>query len=61
MHVLATVPNVFGRGRSAEMTYYTTPTGAKVFAAGTINFGGTATWRPVRRVLENVWAELATP
>jgi N,N-dimethylformamidase len=61
MQVLATVPNVFGRGRSAEMTYYTTPAGAKVFAAGTMNFGGTATWRPVSRVLENVWSRLATP
>jgi N,N-dimethylformamidase len=61
VHVLATVPNVFGRRRSAEMTYYTTPAGAKVFAAGTINFGGTATWQPVRRVLENVWRKLATP
>jgi hypothetical protein len=61
VRVLATVPNVFGHGRSAEMTYYTTPAGAKVFAAGTINFGGTAIWKPVSRVLENVWSELATP
>lgn len=61
VHVLATVPNIFGRGRSAEMTYYTTSAGAKVFAAGTINFGGTATWKPVVRVLENVWSRLATP
>jgi N,N-dimethylformamidase beta subunit-like protein len=61
LHVLATVPNVFGRGRSATMTYYTTPAGAKVFAAGTINFGGTATWQPVAVILENVWARLARP
>ena len=32
VQVLARVPNVFGRGRSAEMTYYETPAGAKVFA-----------------------------
>ena len=32
--VLARIPEVFGRGRSAEMTYYMTPWGAKVFAAG---------------------------
>jgi hypothetical protein len=61
LRVLASVPDVFGRGRSAAMTYYTTPAGAKVFAAGTINFGGTAMWPPVRRILENVWSELATP
>ena len=61
LRVLASVPNVFGHGRSAEMTYYTTPAGAKVFAAGTINFGGTAVWQPVSRILENVWSELAQP
>jgi hypothetical protein len=61
LRVLAKVPNVFGAGRTATMTYYTTPAGAKVFAAGTINFGGTATWRPVPRVLENVWSRLEKP
>jgi hypothetical protein len=35
VRVLARIPDVFGTGRSAEMTYYTTPRGAKVFAAGT--------------------------
>jgi hypothetical protein len=43
------------------MTYYTTPAGAKVFAAGTINFGGSALWRPATQVLDNVWARLARP
>jgi hypothetical protein len=43
------------------MTFYTTSRGAKVFAAGTINFGGTALWRPAAAVLENVWNALATP
>ena len=37
--VLARIPNLLGAGRSAEMTYYETPAGAKVFAAGVINFG----------------------
>lgn len=61
LRILATVPNLFGRGRSADMTFYTTARGAKVFAAGTINFGGTALWRPAAAVLENVWNALATP
>jgi N,N-dimethylformamidase len=61
LKVLATIPNLFGRGRSASMTYYTTRAGAKVFAAGAINFGGTALWRPAAQVLEHVWAELAQP
>jgi hypothetical protein len=59
--VLARVPDVFGSGRSAEMTYYETPAGARVFSAGTINFGGSA-WFPVpRRLLENLWTRLSAP
>lgn len=59
--VLATVPNVFGPGQSATMTYYTTRRGAKVFAAGVMNFGGSALWTPVSRLLDNLWAELSRP
>jgi hypothetical protein len=58
---LARVPNVFGPGRSAEMTYYTTPRGAKVFAAGVMNFGGSALWPTVSRLLDNLWRELSRP
>jgi N,N-dimethylformamidase len=61
LRILATVPDLFGKGRSATMSYYTTPAGAKVFAAGTINFGGTAGFKPVASVLENIWSELAAP
>jgi hypothetical protein len=59
LRVLATVPDLFGKGRSAAMTYYATPAGAKVFAAGTINFGGSAGWEPVKTILENIWDKLA--
>jgi len=41
--VLARIPNLLGPGRSAEMTYYETREGAKVFDAGAINFAATAT------------------
>jgi hypothetical protein len=61
VHVLMRVPNVFGPGRSAEMTYYETAAGAKVFAAGTIGFGGSAEWKPVPKLLDNLWARLAQP
>ncbi|MDX6486878.1 MAG: hypothetical protein QOF43_2031 [Gaiellaceae bacterium] len=61
LKLLASVANVFGHGRSAEMTYYATAAGAKVFAAGTINFGGSATWQPAAAVLDNVWNVLARP
>lgn len=60
--VVATIPDVFGPGRTAEMTYYETPAGAKVFAAGTINFGGSATASPVvARMLRNLMYHLRAP
>jgi hypothetical protein len=59
--VLARIPNMFSGGRSAEMTYYETPRGAKVFAAGVLNFGGSALQPIVRRMLENLWAHLGRP
>src|SRR5204863_5029438 len=59
--VLARIPNIFGRGRTAEMTYYRTLRGAKVFAAGAMNFGGSADWPVVSRLLRNVWTRIASP
>ena len=56
--VLATIPDIFGPGKSAEMTYYETARGAKVFAAGTINFGSAAASRPL---LDNLWKRLSHP
>lgn len=69
--VLADIPDLFGPGLTAQMTYYETAAGAKVFSAGAIDFGGTAT-RPtarrgfegrwaVGRVLENLWLRLSVP
>lgn len=59
--VLAQIPNIFGPGKSAEMTYYTTPAGAKVFAAGVMNFGGSSLWPGVTTMMENIWTELSRP
>jgi N,N-dimethylformamidase beta subunit-like protein len=59
--VLARIPSIFGPGKSAEMTYYTTPAGAKVFSAGVMNFGGSALWPVVRTMLANLWVELSRP
>jgi hypothetical protein len=58
---LARIPNDFGPGLSAEMSYYTTPAGAKVFSAGVMNFGGSALWPTVSRLLENLWARTSRP
>ena len=54
-------PERFGPGKSAEMTYYETRHGAKVFAAGVINFGGSALWPQSSRMLDNLWRRLAAP
>jgi len=59
--VLARIPGIFGAGKNAEMTYYTTPAGAKVFSAGVMNFGGSALWPVVRTMMENIWTELSRP
>ncbi len=59
--VLAEIPDLFGPGLTAQMTYYETPQGAKVFAGGAIDFGGSATVPTVSRMLSNVWVRLASP
>ena len=59
--MLARIPNLLGPGKSAEMTYYETAAGAKVFDAGAINFAATATTAPVATLLENLWTHLSTP
>jgi hypothetical protein len=43
------------------MTYYETAAGAKVFAAGAINFAATATQQPVSTMLQNLWTRLSVP
>jgi hypothetical protein len=59
--VLAQIPDLFGPGITAQMSYYETPAGAKVFAAGALDFGGSSTFWPVKRMLDNLWARLSTP
>jgi hypothetical protein len=59
--VLAEIPDLYGPGFTAQMTYYETPAGAKVFAAGAMDVGGTATLFTLRRIFENLWARLAAP
>jgi hypothetical protein len=61
IQVLAHIPDLLGPGRSAEMTYYETPSGAKVFAAGALNFGASLGSPEVDRLLANVWARLTVP
>jgi hypothetical protein len=58
--LLAHAPNIFGRGETAEMTYYRMGR-AKVFAAGVLNFGGSTRRTAVASMLENIWARLTVP
>jgi hypothetical protein len=59
IQVLGEIPNLFGTGMTAQMTYYATPRGAEVFAAGAFTLGGAALWPQASRVLQNLWARLA--
>jgi len=59
--LLASIPDLMGPGRTAEMTYYETAAGAKVFAAGALNFAASVEEPVVARLLDNVWARLSRP
>ena len=59
--MLCRIPEAFGPGKSAEMAYYETPRGAKVFAAGVMNFGGSALWPGVSEMTANLWNKLSRP
>ena len=61
IQLLASIPDLMGPGRSAEMTYYETPRGAKVFAAGALNFAASIGQPAVSRLIENVWSRLSRP
>jgi N,N-dimethylformamidase beta subunit-like, C-terminal len=56
--VLATIPHIFGRGYTADMTYYETRRGAKVFAFGAFSMGGVATQKPYSVMLVNLWKKM---
>ena len=46
---------------AGEMTLYRTPAGAKVFAAGAIDFAASIGLPAVSRLVDNVWARLTAP
>jgi hypothetical protein len=59
--VLARIPGLLRSGASAEMTYYETPAGAKVFAAGALDFGASIDDPAVSRLVANLWDRLSRP
>jgi N,N-dimethylformamidase beta subunit-like protein len=56
--LLARITNAIGI-HDAEMTYYESGSGARVFAAGALNFAASMTDPAVSRLVDNVWARLA--
>jgi N,N-dimethylformamidase beta subunit-like, C-terminal len=61
IEVIAEIPDLFGTGFTAQMTYYETKHGTKVFAAGAFTLAGSALNPEVSRVLANLWGHLARP
>jgi hypothetical protein len=59
--VIAEIPNVFGSGQTAQMTYYQTATGAKVFAAGAFSLACSVWQPPVRQMIANLITALSQP
>jgi hypothetical protein len=56
--LIAAIPNLFGTHHNADMTYYETTNGAKVFAAGAFTLAGSIWWPDVQQVIENLLARL---
>jgi hypothetical protein len=56
--VVARIPDIFGNGRDAEMTYYELPNGAKVFAAGAFTLAEGVESPQVERIIVNLWSRL---
>jgi N,N-dimethylformamidase beta subunit-like, C-terminal len=59
VRVVAEIPHLFGPGMKAQMTYYETGRGARVFAAGAFHLTRAATSDPVVwRMLANLWTRM---
>lgn len=56
--MLAIVPSLLGPGLHGEMTYYETPAGARVFAAGTLDFATSVLTWPVWKLVDNLWRHM---
>jgi hypothetical protein len=59
--VLAAAADLYGNGVDAEMTYYETPEGAKVFAAGAFTLAGFAESLVGRQLLANLFEHMSRP
>ncbi|HJQ73972.1 MAG TPA: N,N-dimethylformamidase beta subunit family domain-containing protein [Gaiellaceae bacterium] len=57
-HVLAVIPHEFGPDKPAKMTVYRAGR-STVFDAGAFNFGASAHWPAVSRLVDNLWSRLS--
>ena len=60
IQVLAEIPNLFGPGFTAQMSYYETPAGARVFAAGAFRLLTLHPTPQISRMLENLWIHMTS-
>ena len=60
-HVVASVRDLYGPGMTAEMTYYETDKGAKVFAAGAFTLAGLGDSHVGAQILDNLFSHLEQP
>jgi hypothetical protein len=58
--VVAEIPNLYGPGMTAQMTYYE-KAGAKVFAAGAFTLAGAIRQPRVQQLIENLFTHLSRP
>jgi hypothetical protein len=56
--VLAQIPDLFGPGLDAEMAYYELPNGARVFAAGVLDFPAVLYTGVGMQMLDNLWRHM---
>lgn len=56
--VLALIPNLFGLGLHAEMSYYETEVGARVFSAGVLDFPALLLYPRGMRLLDTLWRHM---
>jgi hypothetical protein len=61
IEVVAEIPHLFGERFTAQMSYYETPNGAKVFAAGAFRLVDSAKRRALRILLANLWTRCSRP
>jgi hypothetical protein len=59
--VPALIPNVFGVGLHAEMAYYETEAGARVFSAGVLDFPAVLYTPQGIKLLDNLWRHMVEP